>query len=114
MKTFYLLKLEDRGCRRISVECRWNVYALSLNELAQPEQRFVPLLRDRIEEAASLCDTPLIQIPNVFPSARRAVNEACSFHYPQVLRDGLTSDLGAGGEPGDGHRPLMAEPEDEV
>ena len=85
-----------------------------LDELAEPEERVVPLLRDHVEVAAGVFQAPLIQLPNALAPVSRAAYQARPLHHPQVFGDCLASDLGSLGEPGDRERSVITQAGDKA
>src|SRR5262249_4875262 len=90
---------------------RYRVWS-TFNEFPQTAESIVPLLGDELEIPTRVLQSPLIDLPDTLTSMLCAVDQTRLFHNPQVLGNGLASDLRALSELGDGERPAVAQAQD--
>ena len=61
-----------------------------------------------------LSKAPLLQLPDSFSSPSRVSDQSDPLHYFQMFADRLTRDIGPFCKPCDGHRPVIAEPQNQL
>src|SRR5258708_12084302 len=83
---------------------------LIFDERAEAVERGVPLPRYLIKIEACVRQALRIEPPASFAAVARTADQAGTLQDPQVLRNCLARDFGAGREPGDGHWPLPTHP----
>src|ERR1700730_1129986 len=110
VRLFLFLRREARYQRALSASSVSTALFVSVfDEPAQPATGGVPLLCNQVEVPTRVFKAPLVQLPNALTAVPSATHDTRSLHHTQVFGDRLTSDVGARGEPGDGHRSLITE-----
>jgi hypothetical protein len=110
VRLFPFLRREAATNARFLTRSVSTVFFVSVfDELAQPAKGGVPLLCNQVEVPTRVFKAPLVQLPNALTAVPSATHDTRSLHHTQVFGDRLTSDVGARGKPGDGHRSLITE-----
>src|SRR5437879_3305741 len=84
-----------------------------LDELAEPSQSLIPLLRNQVQVTAGIIQASQVQLPDALTSVPCAAQQARCLHDAQMFGDRLASDFGSRCEPGNGHWSGVTEARDQ-